>query len=224
MSMSRAVSRSPGRRAINPTPRFYEPRDFQLSGLNGISDRTLEMHFKLYEGYVKETNRLTEQIWEFLKDGRVDHEEMPAYSELTRRLGFERNGMLLHEHYFGNMRRGGSPAPATGSSFIEAAQAGFGSFDIWKADFMSIGLMRGVGWAICGRDPSSGHLLNHWVTLHEVGNIAGAKPILVMDVWEHAFLLDYKPADRAKYCEAFFSNIDWKVVEDRLSEFAKSRA
>src|SRR5262245_22260237 len=86
----------------------YQAKQFNLSGLHGISDQTLEMHFKLYEGYVKETNRLTEKIWDFLKDGHVDQEEMPAYSELTRRLGFEYNGMVLHEYYFGNMTKAGS--------------------------------------------------------------------------------------------------------------------
>src|SRR5918999_1649685 len=95
----------------------YKAKQFNLSGLNGISDQTLEMHFKLYEGYVKETNKLTEKISEFLKDGKVDHEEMPAYSELTRRLGFEYNGMVLHEYYFGNLKSGGSGDPAAGSPF-----------------------------------------------------------------------------------------------------------
>ena len=85
----------------------YQAKQFNLSGLNGISDRTLEMHFKLYEGYVKETNKLTDKISEFLRDGKVDQEEVPAYSELTRRLGFEYNGMVLHEYYFGNMKQGG---------------------------------------------------------------------------------------------------------------------
>src|SRR2546425_1499625 len=94
----------------------YKARDFNLSALNGISDQTLEMHFKLYEGYVKETNQLTERIALFLKDGRVDQEEMPAYSELTRRLGFEYNGMVLHEYYFGNLKKGGGGAPARNSS------------------------------------------------------------------------------------------------------------
>ena len=83
----------------------YKAREFNLSGLNGISDETLEMHFKLYEGYVKETNKLTEGITKFIKDGNVDQEEMPAYSELTRRLGFEYNGMVLHEYYFDNLKK-----------------------------------------------------------------------------------------------------------------------
>jgi Fe-Mn family superoxide dismutase len=201
----------------------YTPKQFSLNGLNGISDRTLEMHFKLYEGYVKETNNLGEQIARFLADGKVDQEEMPAYSELTRRLGFEYNGMVLHEYYFGNLKRGGSGNPDRDSAFYQAAEASFGRYEIWRADFTSVGKMRGVGWAICYQDPVRKRLSNHWVTLHEVGNIAGFTPILVMDVWEHAFLLDYKPSERPKYIEAFFSNIDWDAVEMRIQEDAAAR-
>jgi Fe-Mn family superoxide dismutase len=203
--------------------RSYQAKQFNLSGLNGISDQTLEMHFKLYEGYVKETNNLTEKISEILKDGQVDHEEMPAYSELTRRLGFEYNGMVLHEYYFGNMKAKGAGDPDRNTNFFKATETSFGSYDLWKADFMSIGKMRGVGWAICYEDPANGNLSNHWITLHEVGNVAGFNPVLVMDVWEHAFLLDYKPAERPKYIEAFFSNIDWDAVEGRLAACKAAR-
>lgn len=195
----------------------YKARQFDLSGLQGISDKTLEMHFKLYEGYVKETNNLTERISEFIKDAKVDQEEMPAYSELTRRLGFEYNGMVLHEYYFENLKKGGGTGdPTRSSKFLTAAEASFGSYEIWKADFVGIGKMRGVGWAICFENPANGRLSNHWITLHETGNVAGFIPILVMDVWEHAYLLDYKPAERPKYIEAFFSNIDWSAVAGRL--------
>src|ERR1051325_2258096 len=130
-------------------PKVYKPKSFNLSGLNGISDKTLEMHFKLYEGYVTNTNTLTARISAILADGHVDQEEMPAYSELTRRLGFEYNGMVLHEYYFGNMKRQGTGDPEQSSNFVKAAEASFGSYDIWKADFVGIGKMRGVGWAIC---------------------------------------------------------------------------
>lgn len=195
----------------------YSARQFNLSGLKGISEQTLAMHFKLYEGYVKETNNLTARITEFIKDGNVDQEEMPAYSELTRRLGFEYNGMVLHEYYFDNLQSGGgSGDPERNSQFIKAAESTFGSYDIWKADFVGIGKMRGVGWAICNQNPANGRISNHWITLHETGNVAGFNPILVMDVWEHAFLLDYKPAERPKYIEAFFSNINWNEIEKRL--------
>ena len=95
---------------------------------------------------------------------------------------------------------------------VAAQQA---AYEIWKADFVGVGKMRGVGWAICYQNPANGKLSNHWISLHETGNVAGFDPILVMDVWEHAFILDYKPADRPKYIEAFFSNIDWNTVERR---------
>jgi Fe-Mn family superoxide dismutase len=101
---------------------------------------------------------------------------------------------------------------------VKAAEASFGNYGIWKADFVGIGKMRGVGWAICYQNPANGRLSNHWITLHETGNVAGFAPILVMDVWEHAFLLDYKPAERPKYIEAFFSNIAWNTVENRLEK------
>ena len=195
----------------------YTARQFNLSSLKGISDQTLEMHFKLYEGYVKETNNLTTRITEFIADGNVDQEEMPAYSELTRRLGFEYNGMILHEYYFDNLQKGGGTGdPTKNSQFVKAVESTFGSYDIWKTDFVGIGKMRGVGWAICNQNPANGRISNHWITLHETGNVAGFNPILVMDVWEHAFLLDYKPAERPKYIEAFFSNINWSEVEKRL--------
>ena len=202
----------------------YKPKQFNLSGLNGISDRTLEMHFKLYQGYVKETNKLNEKISEILADGEVDQEEMPAYSELTRRLGFEYNGMVLHEYYFANMKQHGLGKPERNSAFLRAAEESFGSYDIWKADFVGIGKMRGVGWAICYENPANGRLSNHWITLHETGNVAGFNPVLVMDVWEHAFLLDYKPAERPKYIEAFFSNIDWNVCDERMKRGSAARS
>ncbi len=203
---------------------LYRAKQFNLGGLHGISDRTLEMHFKLYEGYVTESNRLTTHIAEFLKDGKVDQEEMPAYSELKRRLGFEYNGMILHEYYFGNLKKGGGGDPPRSSAFIAAATASFGSFELWKTDLTSVAKMRGVGWAICYQDPSTRHLSNHWVTLHEVSAIVGFTPILVLDVWEHAFLLDYKPAERPKYIEAFFANVDWGTVDDRLTAYSEPQS
>jgi len=194
--------------------KVYKARQFNLSGLSGISDQTLEMHFKLYEGYVANTNTLNEKIGSLIGGGSIS--DMTTYSELTRRLGFEYNGMVLHEYYFENMKKGGNVDPEKQSNFYKAAEKSFGSYDIWKTDFVGVGKMRGVGWAICYQDPNSGLLSNHWITLHEVGNVAGFTPVLVMDVWEHAFLLDYKPADRPKYIEAFFSNIDWNAVDKRL--------
>jgi len=192
----------------------YQAKDFNLSGLNGISDKTLELHFGLYKGYVTNTNTLNDRLSEMIKAGQVG---TPAYAEVTRRLGFEYNGMVLHEYYFGNMKKDGGGEPASGSSFLSAVEQNFGDLDTWKKDFVGVGSMRGVGWAVCYHDPATGRLSNHWITLHEDGNVAGFTPVLVMDAWEHAFLLDYKPAERPKYIEAFFSNIDWDAVNARLN-------
>jgi len=203
----------------------YKARQFNLGNLEGISDKTLDMHFKLYEGYVQETNKLNERIAEFVKDAKVDQDEFAEYSELNRRLGFEYNGMVLHEYYFENLKTGGGTGdPHRTSAFRKAAEQSFGDYDIWKAEFVGIGKMRGVGWAICYENLANGRLSNRWITLHETGNVAGFHPVLVMDVWEHAYILDYKPADRPKYIEAFFSNIDWTAVGKRLrTQTAKTR-
>jgi Fe-Mn family superoxide dismutase len=198
---------------LTQTP--YKQKEFNLSGLNGISDKTLEVHFGLYGGYVKNTNLLNEQLVSLIHDGKS---ATPAYAEMTRRLGFEYNGMVLHEWYFGNMTSSGGGADVAESSALgKAIGESFGSIDVWRQDFTAIGSMRGVGWAVLYLDPASGRLSNHWITLHEDGNIAGFKPIVVMDVWEHAFLLDYKPAERPKYIEAFLSNLDLGVAEQRLT-------
>jgi Fe-Mn family superoxide dismutase len=196
----------------------YTPKKFDLAGLQGISDNTLQVHFGLYEGYVKNTNLLNEQIAEQITKGQAAGAN-PGFAELTRRLGFEYNGMVLHEYYFENMTKkaGGTP----GSSVQDVLGGSFGDFETWKKDFSAVGGLRGVGWAITYYDPHTQRVNNHWVTLHEDGNVAGFVPILVMDVWEHAFLLDYKPAERAKYIESFFANVDWSVVQTRL-EAAKA--
>jgi superoxide dismutase, Fe-Mn family len=191
----------------------YAEKDFSsLKGLTGISDKTLEIHLGLYSGYVKNTNILNEKIIEITEQGKTGS---PEYSELKRRYGFEYNGMRLHEYYFGNLKPGGSELKDS-SKLGSLIQTVYSTVDVWKNDFSKVGSMRGVGWSILFQDPITKTLSNHWITLHEEGNIAGFVPILVMDVWEHAFLLDYKPAERPKYIEAFFSNVDWSAVESRL--------
>lgn len=196
---------------------IYKAKTFDLSDLTGISNETLAMHFKLYEGYVTNTNVVNEKIAGLLKTGAVDAADMFVFSELKRRFGFEYNGMVLHEYYFENMQKQGTGDPTSGSAFKAATEKSFGSYDVWKADFTSTGKMRGVGWAAVYQDTSNGELSNHWINLHETGNVAGYKPILIMDVWEHAFIKDYAPAERPKYIEAFFENIDWDVVSSRLA-------
>jgi Fe-Mn family superoxide dismutase len=203
------------------SPKTYKPREFKLSGLKGISDQTLEMHFGLYQGYVKNTNLLTEQLIEMFQQGKAQGTN-PLYAEVSRRLGFEYSGMILHEYYFENMKRDGTGLPNASSRTAAAVNATFGSLENWLADFKAVGAFRGVGWAILFQDPATGRVTNQWVTLHQDNVPVSFKPLLVMDAWEHAYLLDYK-AQRAPYIEAFFQNVDWDAVERRVTEAAAIR-
>jgi Fe-Mn family superoxide dismutase len=126
--------------------------------------------------------------------------------------------MILHEYYFSNLRAGADPRPAAGSSIATALQQGFGSVERWQTDFRAIGGMRGVGWVMLCQDPATARVTNHWVTLHQDGVPAGFKPLLVMDVWEHAFMRDYAATEKGRYIDAFFRNVDWATVERRLRE------
>ena len=195
------------------TTQRYTPRKWTLSGLQGISDETLELHFGLYEGYVKNTNALLDRIDAMRRDGH-NSGSTPEFAEIARRLGWEFDGMRLHEYYFDNLTA--SPSPLKSGELYEAIGHSFGDVDQWKKDFAAIGGMRGIGWAITYQDPDSLQLLNVWVGDHNVNNLAGCEPIVVMDLWEHAWLRDYKPADKSKYVEAFIANIDWSACEARL--------
>jgi len=189
----------------------YEAKTFNLQ-LDGISAEQLEQHYKLHQGYVTNTNVLNDKLVELREAGKVG---TPEYNELRRRFGFEYDGMRLHEYYFENMTANGGAVPSTGK-LAELLKEAFGSVENFEADFRATGLMRGIGWAILYQDPFTGRLQNFWITDHEFGHPAGFTPILVMDVWEHAYTVDYKPTERGKYIDAFFRNIDWKVVEARL--------
>jgi Fe-Mn family superoxide dismutase len=189
----------------------YEAKDYgKLIGMEGFSETLLKNHFTLYQGYVTNTNKLTDILAAMLKEGKT---ATPEYAELKRRFGFEFNGMRLHEYYFENL---GGKTPLDKSGPLAKKLAGaFGSYDAWEKDFRATGAMRGIGWVVLYQDNTSGGLCNQWINEHEVGHLAGCRPVLVMDVFEHAFMLDYG-LKRADYIEAFYKNIDWKAVADRL--------
>lgn len=183
-----------------------------LTGLQGISDDTLQEHFKLYNGYVTNLNLLFEKLAELTSAGKLNS---PEYNELKRRIGFEADGVVLHELYFGNMKPDGG-ALASDSKLYKKIVEDFGSYEAWEADFKATGMMRGIGWATMFQCSLSGRLMNLWATDHENGHPAGYTPVLIMDVWEHAYTMDYKPTGRKAYIDAFFKNIDWSVAESRL--------
>lgn len=186
--------------------------ELKPSGLNGISDDQINDHWNLYKGYVAQTNTLREELAELCKDGKGEN---LAYADRRRRFGFEYNGMVLHEYYFSNLQA--DVAEKEAPNFKATVEKAWGSFDAWKKDFINAGKTRSVGWAICAMDPSTGDLNNHFIQLHEEGNVAGFTPVLVMDVWEHAYMVDHKAGGRGDYISSFFSNVNWKVVEERFN-------
>lgn len=192
----------------------FTARKWDLSGLQGISDATLETHFALYEGYVKNANTLIELTTQARQKGEAAGSK-PQHAELIRRMGWEFNGVRLHELYFDNLTK--SPNELKSGQLYDMLGSSYGDFENWRKDFVAVGEMRGVGWAIAFYDPLQQQIANHWVEDHQNGHIAGYVPIVVMDCWEHAFIKDYKPSERGKYIEAFYANLNWQVCQSRLA-------
>ncbi|MBP7992358.1 MAG: superoxide dismutase [Candidatus Magasanikbacteria bacterium] len=191
---------------------MYEAKNFDtLLGLPGFSDQLMKNHFTLYQGYVMNANKVNSLLDAMLKADTVG---TPEYAELTRRFGWEFNGMRLHEYYFEAMTKEPGQLAAT-SPLAQKIVAEFGSLELWERDFKAVAAMRGIGWAILAYDAAGDRLFNVWINEHDVGHLAGAKPILVMDVFEHAYMLDYG-VKRADYITAYWKIIDWKVVESRF--------
>jgi Fe-Mn family superoxide dismutase len=187
--------------------------ELKPAGLNGISDGQVNDHWNLYVGYVNQSNALKKELEELRAKGQG---ATLAYADRRRRFGFEMCGMVLHEYYFGNLKA--NVADSAAATFAKAVTEKFGSFDAWKDDFVNTGKSRSIGWAVCAIDPLTGDINNHFIQLHEEGNIAGYHPVLVMDVWEHAYMVDHKAGGRADYIKAFFSNVNWSVVERRYTD------
>ena len=189
----------------------YTAKDYsKLIGLEGFSETLLKNHFTLYQGYVTNTNKALDILSQMLKDGKAGTTE---FAELKRRLGWEFNGMRLHEYYFDNL--GGKGGINKDKKLTKELSENFGSYEAWEKDFKAVGSMRGIGWAVLYQDVNGGRFINFWINEHDVSHPAGCNPLLIMDVFEHAFMIDYG-LKRADYIEAFFKNINWKEVEARL--------
>jgi Fe-Mn family superoxide dismutase len=194
-------------------PQYQVRPELKPKALPGISEDQIAQHWKLYEGYVKNVNLLNEKLSALR--GKKDFG--PEFAELKRRLGFEYDGMILHEHYFGILKAG-QKALSEDGALGKLMKKSFGSVANWQEEFTAIGKMRGVGWAILYFDPRARILTNHWIGLHEDGHPAGFVPLLVMDVWEHAFMVDAGADGRPRYIEEFFKNVDWPKMERNFAE------
>ncbi len=189
----------------------YTAKDYgSLLGTPGFSNEALNLHFTLYNGYVKNVNLILSELANLTAQKKTT---TPEYAELKRRFGWEFDGMRLHEYYFENMG-GKSPLPENSRLYTQIVKD-FGSYENWKADFIATGAMRGIGWAVLYYDPESSRLFNVWINEHDLGHLAGGQLMLIMDVFEHAYLPDYR-LDRAKYIDSFFRIINWPVVLARF--------
>ncbi|MEM7819610.1 MAG: superoxide dismutase [Candidatus Aenigmatarchaeota archaeon] len=188
----------------------YEPKNFDyLLGISGFSEQLLKNHFILYQGYVTNTNKILETLNNLIKEGKIIE-----FAELKRRFCWEFNGMRLHELYFENITKEFSEIDRN-SELFKKIEKDFGSFENWEKDFKTIGTMRGIGWVILYYDPKAHILLNVWINEHDVGHLVENIPILIMDVFEHAYMIDYG-LRRADYIENFFKAINWKVLINRF--------
>jgi Fe-Mn family superoxide dismutase len=189
----------------------YQSQDYgYLLGMQGFSEALLHNHFALYNGYVRNTNKIAASLEGLVAEGQVDSLD---YAGLMRRLGREYNGMRLHELYFENL--GGQGRISLDSPLVEKLAEDFGSYEAWEEDFKTTASMRGIGWAVLYQDNNNGRLNNCWIDEHQVGHSLDRKPLLVLDAWEHSYMLDYG-LRRPEYLENFFKNINWNVVTKRL--------
>lgn len=204
---------SPLAAADQQASKKYEAKNYDhlLGNVQGLNDDLLKMHFKLYQGYVNNSNTLLEKIQELNASGK---NRTPEFAGLKHMLGWEMDGMLLHEYYFDNLGKKGLDQ---NDKLYKKMEADFGSFDQWKADFIATGSMRGIGWVVTYVEPSQGRLVNVWINEHDLGHLAGATPLLVMDVFEHAYITQFG-IDRPKYLDVFFNNINWDVVSGRYKK------
>lgn len=190
---------------------MYKAKKYNyLLDLPGFSRELMKTHITLYQGYVKNTNEILCLL------EKSDECSTLCVFELKRRFGWEFSGMRLHEYYFDNM---GCQPLAEHGELAEWICKCFGDVKSWRKDFMQTGLMRGIGWVVLYRDNHTGRLMNCWIEQHDQNQLAGCQPLLVMDVWEHAYLCEFG-LNRQAYMDAFFNVINWKIVEKRFQFIA----
>lgn len=201
---------------VNLYMHTYTPKTFNLPPLTGISPEQVSVHLALYEGYVKHMNVLRAQIKDL-----EEHAEKHAYAitEVRRRLGFEFNGMRMHEYYFEQFEGGATPH-SDGGALEKIVSEKYGSWDAFIAHLTTVALSRGIGWSILYIDPVAATPHIAWVGDHELGQLGSLPVILALDMWEHAYMVDYRPSDKKTYIEAFFANLNWRVIEERLAKAA----
>lgn len=191
---------------------MYTEKQFELPTIEGLSDEQVKAHLGLYAGYVKNTNSLLEKLDTLKKEGGDAY----VIAELQRRLGFEFDGMRMHEYYFDQLE--GGAQSAEGTEFERFVTEQFGGFEEYLNELRRIAATRGIGWVVTYYDPKAQRFLNAWVGDHEFGQLAGLPIVFVMDMWEHAFMVDYLPSQKGDYVSVYLYNVNWGVVESRIQD------
>ena len=190
----------------------YTPKEFSIPELEGISKKTIEVHLGLYAGYVTNINTQYQKIKETCER---DKEDTAIISALTRRIPFELAGIRNHEHYFGALE-GGTTEPSGSGAFSSSIQSQFGSFDSFKQAVQhTAAVMRGIGWVMVAYDSTRSMLHIYWIVDHELGNV-NLPTVLAIDMWEHAYMIDYLPADKGNYVSAYLNAVNWQYIEKQF--------
>src|SRR3989344_210914 len=198
----------------------YTPKTFNLPVLQGLSEKQIKVHIALYEGYVKHVNLIMEKLGA-VREGKL---ELDSYivSELRRRFAFDFVARRMHELYSAQLRRSEVGAPTEtsglddGSALAAEASAKYGSSENFVKHIREVARSRGIGWVVVYADPQAKTIHTVFVGDHEVGQLAGLPILLALDLWEHAYMVDYVPAEKNNYIDAFFANLNWSVVEKRF--------
>lgn len=202
---------------------MFTPKIFSIPEISGISAKTIEEHLKLYAGYVKHANLIVEKIAEYKADPDLsaDQAGKNAYvlGELNRRFSFEFNGMRNHEYYFEQLE--GGQKTMMGTALNAQIEKDFGSVEAWFQSFVQLALTRGIGWAVLWYDPISKRLVQNWVDEQHLGHLNGLTFIYGIDMWEHSYLMDYTPAEKRKYIDAYTNATNQEVSSRRFDEAVK---
>ncbi len=196
----------------------FEAKKFDIPNLKGISEKTIEEHLKLYEGYVKNANLILEKMPQYRSYEKEDVFAPYVVGELARRFSFEYNGMRNHETYFASLE-GGLVAPNPNSFLYKAIEEEWGSFDVWLLEFKTLATTtRGIGWMVLWYDKKNKKLLMSWMDEQHLGLLNDCAMILALDMWEHSYVADYQPSGKKNYVEDFFSNLNWSVIEENFQK------
>lgn len=194
----------------------FEPEKNKFTkDLPGISKKMLDEHFKLYEGYVKKTNEIQKKIRE--ADKSEANGVFSYIGELKRQETFAVNGVKLHEVYFAHLGGDGQPK----GELAKMIEKDFGSLENWKLDMIATGIAA-RGWAITAFDYKDRRLHNYGSDAHNVGAVWGCVPLIVLDVYEHAYFMDYG-INRKDYIDSFFKNLDWNFANDLVVNYGLDR-